>query len=144
MKVRNQTRKLTKKQQLSIKRHIIQPRAAAGKIIAEKLREAFKASSPPMKEACPPLDNQYFPCASPPSLQPINSHPIIPSPTMSAVAPNSPPPCELPTPTMPVVAPTTSPPCESPTKLAIDRLLSNIAKKGTDERKNTHLSSPSH
>ena len=85
-----------------------------------------------------------LPCTAPPSPPLMTSHPIIQSPTRPAIAPNSPPPCESPTPTRPTIAPNSPPPCESPTKLAIDQLLANIARKGTDERKSTHLFSPSH
>ena len=94
-----------------------------------------------------------LPCTAPPSPPLMTSHPIIqsltrpdiapnspppcesPNPTRPTIAPNSPPPCESPTPTRPAIAPNSSPPCESPTKLAIDQLLANIARKGTDERK---------
>ena len=99
---------------------------AAGKIVAEKLREVFKASLPLTKEVCPLLNNPYLPCAAPPSPPPMTNHSIISFPTKPDISPNSPPPYELPTPTMPDVAPTTPPPCESPTKLTIYHLLTKI------------------
>ena len=76
---KSRTYKLTDKKRLAIERKIIQPRVAAGKIVADKLREVFNASSSPTKEACPPLNNSSLPRAAPPSLPPMTSHSIIPS-----------------------------------------------------------------